>query len=267
MNWYDKQHMRYRFLRYRYKSERPSILYLLGSDLEGRTLLDVGANRGIYSYYMSKKAGAHGAVFAFEPLPEMTEHLTALKDAFRLNNLTVVTEGLSSVPGVAQVGPGGGIVEDSPAPVSGAVDVRLTTLDDYFENSRHRPVSFIKCDVEGHELEVFKGGEKILRQDKPVLLFECDHDHAEQGELFSYLTGLDYDGFFYFVRPSDHKSVLRRGSGRYVHFSEFRSYSYARENCPLRNYIFVSRGAEAWQRLSAATGLWLPPWPESGVTV
>ena len=265
MNWYDRLHMRHRFLRYRYKSERPSILYLLGSDLEGRTLVDIGANKGIYSYYMSKKAGERGAVFCFEPLAEFAEHLEALKEAFRLNNLTVVNEALSSIAGAARLGPGGVILEDSSASVSGAVDVRLTTLDDYFEDSRHRPISFIKCDVEGHEYKVFKGGNKTLRRDKPVLLFECDHDHAEQGDLFSYLTDLDYDGFFYFVRPADHKSVLRRGSGRYIHFSESRNYSYVTPSCPFRMYIFASRGSEAWQQLSAATGLWLPPWPESGV--
>jgi FkbM family methyltransferase len=36
-----------------------------------------------------------------------------------------------------------------------------------------RPIGFIKLDVEGAELEVFRGSEAVLRQDHPVILFEC----------------------------------------------------------------------------------------------
>ena len=66
-----KLHMRHRFWRYRYKSEVPDIRYVLESRLEGKTLLDIGANIGIYSYYLSRKAGPHGKVYAFEAQPEL----------------------------------------------------------------------------------------------------------------------------------------------------------------------------------------------------
>jgi hypothetical protein len=39
-------------------------------------------------------------------------------------------------------------------------------------------VSFIKCDVEGHEVEVFAGAERILAQ-QPTLLVEIEHRHRD----------------------------------------------------------------------------------------
>jgi FkbM family methyltransferase len=36
-----------------------------------------------------------------------------------------------------------------------------------------RPIGFMKIDVEGGELAVLRGGESILKRDKPTLVFEC----------------------------------------------------------------------------------------------
>jgi hypothetical protein len=63
-----------------------------------------------------------------------------------------------------------------------------------------RRVSFLKCDVEGHELNVFRGAEQLLRRDRPVLLFECEQRHhggRPISEVFTYLEGLGYSGRFF----------------------------------------------------------------------
>jgi len=92
--------MRDRLWRYRFKSERPSIEYLMKCNFSGTTILDIGANFGVYSYYMSKAAGPHGELTAFEAQSELGIHLDAVKETYHLDNLTIVKEGLSSVPGV-----------------------------------------------------------------------------------------------------------------------------------------------------------------------
>lgn len=61
----------------------------MGRDFAGTTVLDVGANYGIYSYYMSKAAGPPGRLFAFEAQPELGTHLEALKETYHLENLTL----------------------------------------------------------------------------------------------------------------------------------------------------------------------------------
>jgi Methyltransferase FkbM domain len=60
-------------------------------------------------------------------------------------------------------------------------------------------VSLLKIDVEGAELEIFKGAERILREQSPLLVFECEDRHLEAGsvqDVFSYLKSLGYKGSF-----------------------------------------------------------------------
>ncbi len=247
LGWFERLHMRHRLWRYRFKSERPCIRYLRGCDLEGRTAIDIGANHGVYAYYISKQVGPAGHLFAFEPQPELEPHLAAVKETYGLQNTTIIHQGLSSSPGTLRMHrskPGSGGASVQPADAAGLeeLDIPVTTLDDYFGAIEHQPISFIKCDVEGHEFDVLRGGENILSKDMPILLLECHVEKARSGELFSYLTGLGYDGFFFFVRPSDHASLLRNHKGNYVHFSEFANYPYPRPSVTHRNYIFLKEG-------------------------
>jgi hypothetical protein len=77
--------------------------------------------------------------------------------------------------------------------------VRTYALDGFLSERQHR-VSFIKCDVEGAELEVFRGAEGILRNDRPALLFECECRHHANGRIdgvFEFLAGMGYVGQFF----------------------------------------------------------------------
>lgn len=236
-------HMRHRFWRCRFKSEAPSIRFILESDFGGGTLLDVGANKGVFSYYMSRAAGPAGTVHAFEAQPELGPHLEAVRAAFGLDNLRIVNQGLSSAPGTMTLrrdaaGSGTASFHHGAEDLE-TIEIPVTTLDAYLGDVGRPPIRFIKCDVEGHELEVFRGAEETLRRDGPELLFECHHSEAEDGRLFGFLTGLGYDGAFFHVDPADHRSLLRRTRGRYLHFSAFDRYPYARPGVRHRNYIFT----------------------------
>lgn len=50
--------------------------------------------------------------------------------------------------------------------------VKVDTLDKVIEQISPNKLSFIKCDVEGKEFDVFKGGEKTITKYKPVILVE-----------------------------------------------------------------------------------------------
>ena len=240
----EKLHMRHRFLRCRYKSEAPSIRFLLESPFAAGTLVDVGANVGVFAYYLSRLAGPTGKVYAFEAQPELGPHLEAVASSFGLENLKIVNRGLSSRPGVlkmqrSKAGSGQASFHHETGGGLDEIDVPVTTLDAFFSQTPHDPIRFIKCDVEGHELEVFRGAEGILREDGPVLLFECHHDQAEQGELFAFLAGLGYDGVFFHVDPADHASLLHRTRGSYQPYTAFDRFEYVRPGVRHRNYIFM----------------------------
>ena len=166
--------------------------------------MDVGAPKGAYAYWMRQAVGPAGKVYAFEPQPVLAEQLRALVADSRYENVVVENLGLSSATGtmVLNVPPGG------PSPgasfeVSGAggqsYPVRVSTLDDYFDGEQRRRIRLVKCDAEGHELEVFRGAKRLLTEARPCLLFECEYRHRKSGrvdDVFSWLQDLGYRGFF-----------------------------------------------------------------------
>ena len=58
--------------------------------------------------------------------------------------------------------------------------VNARSLDSLFQ-SLARPVSFVKCDVEGHELTVFNGARRFFETQKPALLMEIAGRLEEEG--------------------------------------------------------------------------------------
>ncbi len=209
-------------------------------------MLDIGANKGVFSIYMSRAAGPDGRLIAFEAQPELGRHLIDVKESFGLDNMTFVNQGLSSEVGTltmhrSEAGSGGASFEFGHGDDLETIEIPVIRLDDYVAENDIGTVSFIKCDVEGHELPVFKGGEQLLRRDMPTLLFECHMAEAQDGELFNYLTGLGYDGWFFHVTPEDHKSLFRKTRGTWEHFSEYANVSHVRPNVQHRNYVFVRK--------------------------
>lgn len=229
-----KMRMLHKFWRYRLNTEKESIHYLLNMDLRGTTAIDIGANYGIYSYWLSKKVGKEGSVLAFEPQPELVPQLDLLRQSFNLGNVFVVNKGLSNKKSCLKlhrktIGCGGASVEYNNSHDSGlAIDVDVVRLDDYLKNNclSLPPISIIKADVEGHELKVFEGARNTIMQHKPILLFECDQYKAEEGELFSLMVEYGYDGFFIHGRER-------------ISYKKYNQYPYRKDGEIHRNYIFM----------------------------
>jgi hypothetical protein len=78
-------------------------------------------------------------------------------------------------------------------------------LDDFVEQELDfpRPISFIKCDVQDHELQVLQGGERVLQEDRPTLLLECMPYCWEK--LSDYLEGIGYVGTHVVVNHRLHR--------------------------------------------------------------
>jgi len=153
--------------------------------------LDVGANYGLYTWALSK---LYRKVVAFEPNHEAASQILAA----RLPNVEVIFAGVSSANGIATlfIPRVNGVVlsgwasldyRNCPdATVLVKQEVELRTLD----SQRFEDVGFIKIDVEGHEIEVLRGGAKTIQRHHPHLLIEIREKHlAETRHL---LTAWDY---------------------------------------------------------------------------
>lgn len=196
----------YRAFRYRWKLDPAEVAFLRMHTAPATTAVDIGAHKGGYTYWLAQKVGPHGRVIAFEPQPVLAERLRhSLPWAERV---TVENMGLSDrcgsltlfVPG-KKPSPGASFERTEVTAGSGRqIAVQVSTLDVYWRAHSGPRVSFIKCDVEGHELRVFHGAEATIRQGRPVLLFECEqrhHGNRDMREVFAYLEGLNYRGFFF----------------------------------------------------------------------
>lgn len=201
MKLYDRLHMVHRLLRYRWRAERAELRYLLGRQIQGGSVFDIGAHRGVYSYWMHRTFRHDTRVVAFEPQPELVEHLADLKRSFRLDRMVIEPLGLSSRSGQLRMHRpqrhwGAATVDEFcyDDKQTDIFDVPVTTIDEYVaQHPELRPVRFIKCDVEYHEDEVLAGAERTLRDDRPELLVEWSTPRrAYRDRMFRLVQGLGY---------------------------------------------------------------------------
>lgn len=194
--------------RYRTRVDPDEIGWLRRVLRPGDVAVDVGAYKGGYTYWMRRAVGDSGAVVAFEPQPEQAEYLRRCTRDFGWTNVQVEEVALSDAPGTARLYRPG--AEPSPAasldaaslpPAPVAREVTVDTLDRRLEAlGVATRVSLLKCDVEGHELEVFRGAERTLTEDGPPVLFECESRHLhghDMADVFAHLEALGYRGSFF----------------------------------------------------------------------
>lgn len=142
-----------------------------------RTSLDIGANRGIYSYALLH---CSAAVHAFEPNPKLFAFLRRwAQGRVQLHALALgETAGTTTLhlPRSRRGGYSnqGGTLLPVRGRDFGSIEVPVARIDDLDLGD----VGFIKLDVEGYECEVLRGGRQLLARTRPTLLVEIEEKHA-----------------------------------------------------------------------------------------
>lgn len=172
---------------------------------EGDHVVDVGANGGAFTHRFAQLVGPAGHVDAFEPNPGFVEHLRRLsrdRPTITLHPLALSdrnAEGILRIPSLEGVPAGElGTVERSGDHLDAfeEIAVPLRTLDEVISSS-DRPVTFVKCDVEGHEDAVLDGALALLSRDRPVVLIEIEQRHRKTPvqRAFDCMAELGYEGW------------------------------------------------------------------------
>jgi FkbM family methyltransferase len=246
--WLTAQSLRFRIraLKTRYRDQRIALDFVKRHARPNEILCDVGANKGGFIYWLSYWCKG-GKVVAFEPQPDLAADLVDACNAIKLRNVIVEAKAVFSHSGSqdlfvpTQHRPSASLrVVPSAGEAFTKIEVPTVALDDYF--CEHDRIAFLKIDVEGAELDVLKGSERILRQWGPLILFECENRHLAHGRVedaFSYLTNLGYEGSFVrrktMVPISEFDaSVHQRQSGEWF----WKSKDYC------NNFIFINRGTQ-----------------------
>lgn len=169
-------------------------------EMQGKTVVDIGANMGAHTVNFAEMVGDNGTVYAFEPsrlvyyqlcgnvfangLPNVMCENVALGDtiwqsAITVEDLDYFSESVNS--GNTHVGQIGSHI------------VEVKNLDDYELTN----VSLIKIDVQGYEPLVLDGAKQTILKNKPTIFIEIEPEHLEMfgfkdEDIFSRLSNLGY---------------------------------------------------------------------------
>jgi FkbM family methyltransferase len=154
----------------------------------GGCFYDVGAHIGFYSLLAARLVGEEGRVVAFEPDPI---NVTVLHEDLSRNDLSVVDvvpaamwshlgnvtfQRSTAVHGEESSRRGKVVALTGEGFACNLIKVEAVTLDSF--TWHNRPPTMVKVDVEGAEVEVLKGAQKLASQIRPVWLFEVHHQQA-----------------------------------------------------------------------------------------
>jgi FkbM family methyltransferase len=174
--------------------------------LSGSTVVDCGAHTGKHSIPLAQAVGQNGMVYAFEANRDKAKILYKKAQEAgveRQIKLSVVALGDKYMPSVKffslPTDPGKSglqLREGLPDNIKvEEIDVEMVMLDDVIP--LNSSIGFIKTDVEGAELLVLRGGQKLIQTSRPIIHFECGAvAYRPYGitsvEFFTFFNSMDY---------------------------------------------------------------------------
>lgn len=157
--------------------------FLLSLDINGQTIYDIGGHVGIFTLFFARSVGKNGKVITFEPNPwnynMILEHLKLNNfDNVKVYKIALGKKREDATLAVRKSETGtGSLQENIKASIlqeKGAetVQVEVDTLDNQITTNNLPKPDFVKIDVEGLEMDVLGGMQRIIEDCKPKLFIE-----------------------------------------------------------------------------------------------
>lgn len=183
-----------------WKKKYPELFYLSKLIKSGDTCIDIGANLGYYSVFLSRLVGNSGKVYAVEPIPlfakiwrdntllSMRKNLTlfpyALGETNRFVKMSIpIVDGVMH-HGMTKINDNNQVKE-----IAEEFDVEMKNPDELFASIEK--VDFVKIDVEGYEQFVLSSMLQTITKHKPIIQAELGGDE-NRAKVITLLTGLGY---------------------------------------------------------------------------
>ncbi len=183
-----------------YEATENDLLFKLIKD--GDVLFDVGANIGWYSLLFSKRF-KKSLIYSFEPIPENFSFLKKNIIKNRSKNITAFNLALGSQNGKVDFYyfPEASILSSEKnllsCPKATKIVCNMQTLDSFVLFNQVNRIDFIKCDIEGGELNFIKSAKNTIDTFKPILLVELCHRWDKEfnyhpNDIIREMSFLDY---------------------------------------------------------------------------
>lgn len=162
----------------------------------GGVAYDVGSYVGYLSMVMSKRVGATGSVYAFEAYPRVVEALHANISQGGFENAAIVRQavGDSDDPvrfATFDYSTVGHIARESTPDDATMLEVAGTTLDRFVYGEGNPPPDLVKIDVNGAELSVLAGADRLFREHPPHVLVEVRS--STEAEVTEHMTSRGFE--------------------------------------------------------------------------
>lgn len=155
------------------------------TDGDDGVVLDIGANVGTHSIYLSNYAAR---VHAVEPWPTVLDRMKRMLDASDITNVEIHPVGFSEtagtlpfyVPPDENLGSGSfsaSIVGDRAG--GELVELPLVVGDRYLEEQNIAEIDIVKIDIEGYEKGALRGLHAMLVRDRPTVFLELNVGNEE----------------------------------------------------------------------------------------
>ena len=155
---------------------------------------DCGAYTGdTIADFLKATGGAYRRIWAAEPDRSNYKQLTQYINEEKLSNAEAVNKGIYSYTGKLPFQEEGSML----SMITDASD-RYIEVDTIDHIAADAPVTFIKLDVEGAELEALKGAEQTIRTCKPILAISIYHKERDLIDIPVYVSSIAPDYSFYF---------------------------------------------------------------------
>jgi FkbM family methyltransferase len=186
----------------------------------GDYCVDIGAHLGYFTLEMSRLAGSKGHVYAIEPMSKFFNTLKKMVENKGVKNITLYQYAMGAETEWVEMG----IPKvDNMKKFAYARVKQSATFMEYVESEQVKnvygdelfgsleKVDFIKCDVEGLELSVFRSFLEIIRAHQPIVLCELG-DPQERKRLLELLNPFSYQLYYLQdnkLRPLEAESETR----------------------------------------------------------
>lgn len=177
-------------------------------------ILDVGASHGDTLKEIKEITnGQFEHIYCLEPDKECFKKLNTTKDELGLCNVSTLNKGAwditTKLSFLSDQGQGSSKVVETQEKTSyeeSLYTIETVSLDEIIKE----PVSFIKMDIEGAELNALKGSKNIIKKYKPKLAICVYHKKEDFIEIFKYIKNLspDYKIYLRHHQPSGTDTVM-----------------------------------------------------------
>ncbi len=173
---------------------------------DGDIIFDIGANIGWYSIHLSRKL-ENSMIYSFEPILETYLSLSKNVKLNNLNNIILNNIAISDYDGYLD------FYYDKSSTGSSSIEnlyekedidkviCKSVRLDSFVMTNQIDNLDFIKCDVEGAELLVFKGAKFVIDKFKPIVFTEMLRKWTKKfgyhpNQIIDFFKDLNYRCYF-----------------------------------------------------------------------